>query len=54
MQLDEARITDWRQRIGPLGVWCATDGMRAPVAVEVAQQVEAFGYGVLWLPETMR
>ncbi len=53
MQLDEARITDWRQRIGPLGVWCATDGMRAPVAVEVAQQVEAFGYGVLWLPETL-
>lgn len=53
MPLDDEQLTRWRERIGPLGVWCATDGMRAPVAVEVAQQVESLGYGALWLPETL-
>ena len=46
-------MTDWRERIGRLGVWAHTDGMAVADAAAFAARVEALGYGALWLPETM-
>jgi len=46
-------MTDWRDRIGRLGVWAPTDGMTSPEAVAFARLLEELGYGALWLPETM-
>lgn len=39
--------------LGKLGVWAFIDGMTAPEAVRFAQQVEAWGYSALWLPEAV-
>lgn len=43
----------WRDRIGRLGVWCTTDTLTAARAAAVAREVEALGYGALWLPDTL-
>ena len=40
-------------RLGRLGVWTFLDMLPAAKAVEVAQQVEAFGYSALWMPEAV-
>ncbi len=37
--------------ITKLGVWAATDNLSASKAAEFARQVEAWGYGALWIPE---
>ena len=37
--------------LGRLGVWQATDAMTAAEAADFARRVEAWGYGVLWIPE---
>lgn len=42
-----------RTRLGPLGLWCATEGMAAAEAADLATRIEALGYGAMWLPETM-
>jgi probable F420-dependent oxidoreductase len=34
-----------------LGVWAALDSFPAPKAAAFARQVEAWGYGALWIPE---
>jgi probable F420-dependent oxidoreductase len=34
-----------------LGVWAALDSLPAPKAAAFARQVEAWGYGALWIPE---
>jgi probable F420-dependent oxidoreductase len=34
-----------------LGVWTATDGLSAREAAALANRVETWGYGVLWIPE---
>lgn len=39
--------------LGKLGVWAFIDGMTAPEAVRFAQQVEAWGYSALWVPEAV-
>ena len=39
--------------LGRLGVWTWLDGMKAPLAAEFAQHVEALGYSALWLPEAI-
>ncbi len=39
-------------KIGSRGIWWPTDVMPAPAAVEFAQQLESWGYGALWIPET--
>lgn len=39
--------------LGKLGVWAFIDGMTAPEAVRFAQQVEAWGYSALWIPEAV-
>lgn len=46
-------MTDWRDRIGHLGVWAPTDGMTSHEAVAFARLLEELGYGALWLPETL-
>lgn len=46
-------MTDWRARIGRLGVWAHTDGMSVAEAAAFAARVDQLGYGALWLPETM-
>jgi probable F420-dependent oxidoreductase len=46
-------MTNWRERIGTLGVWAHTDGMAVADAAAFAARVQALGYGALWLPETM-
>src|SRR5579872_977694 len=40
-------------KIGALGAWQATEGLSAASAAEFAQQVEAWGYGALWMPEAV-
>ena len=37
--------------IGRVGVWTRTDGMALGEAIELAQQIEALGYGALWIPD---
>ena len=39
--------------LGKTGVWYFTEGMSALEAAQVAQRVEALGYGALWIPETI-
>lgn len=39
--------------LGRLGVWYFFDGQPAPVAAQMAQRIEALGYGTLWIPETV-
>ncbi len=39
--------------IGTLGVWAAVNAMRAADSAAFAQRVEDWGYGALWVPETM-
>lgn len=46
-------MTDWRARLGRLGVWAPTDGMTSAEAVSFARRLEELGYGALWLPETL-
>jgi probable F420-dependent oxidoreductase len=41
------------ERLGRLGVWTWLDTMPAPKAVELARQVEAWGYSALWMPEAI-
>ena len=36
-----------------LGVWFFTDGMNAPEAAGFVQELEAMGYGALWIPEAI-
>jgi probable F420-dependent oxidoreductase len=40
-------------RIGPLGVWHFTEMMSSNDAVAYAQRLESFGYGALWIAETV-
>src|SRR5947207_8043447 len=40
-------------QLGRLGVWAAMDGMTAAAAAAFAQRVEAWGYGALWVPESL-
>jgi probable F420-dependent oxidoreductase len=40
-------------RLTNLGVWAATDGLSAAEAATFAKRVEAWGYGVLWIPEAV-
>jgi probable F420-dependent oxidoreductase len=42
-----------RSDIGRLGVWAALDSMPAPRAAEFCQQLEAWGYCALWMPEAV-
>jgi alkanesulfonate monooxygenase SsuD/methylene tetrahydromethanopterin reductase-like flavin-dependent oxidoreductase (luciferase family) len=35
------------------GVWAGMDAFTAPEAAGFAKRVEAWGYGVLWIPEAM-
>jgi probable F420-dependent oxidoreductase len=41
------------ERLGRLGVWTWLDMLPAPKAVELAQQVEGWGYASLWFPEAV-
>jgi probable F420-dependent oxidoreductase len=41
------------ERLGRLGVWTWFDMLPAPKALELAQQVEAWGYTALWFPEAV-
>ena len=40
-------------QLGKLGVWTWLDHLPAPQAAEFAQQLEAWGYSALWLPEAV-
>jgi len=46
-------MTQWRERIGRLGVWAPTDMLSVGDAVALARLLEELGYGTLWVPETM-
>lgn len=46
-------MTEWRKRIGRVGVWAPTDMMTVDDAVVFAKLLEELGYGTLWVPETM-
>lgn len=37
--------------IGRVGVWTRTDSLTSAGAVDFAKQVEALGYGALWIPD---
>jgi probable F420-dependent oxidoreductase len=39
--------------IGRLGVWSFIDNLSAPEAAAFAQQLEAWGYSALWIPEAV-
>lgn len=39
--------------LGDLGVWQSTESLTAEQAAEFARQLEAWGYGALWMPETL-
>ncbi len=39
--------------LGKLGVWTWVDHLQAPEAAKFANQLEAWGYGALWLPEAV-
>lgn len=47
------QITQWRARLGPVGVWASTEGYAAPDAGSFAHRLQEWGYGALWLPEAM-
>jgi probable F420-dependent oxidoreductase len=40
-------------KLGKLGVWAWLDHLSAPEAAEFANQLEAWGYGALWIPEAV-
>ena len=40
-------------KLGNLGVWTWLDSMRAPECAEFANQLEAWGYAALWIPEAV-
>jgi len=40
-------------KLGKLGVWSFIDDMTASEAVAFAQQLEAWGYSALWIPEAV-
>src|SRR5262245_2225581 len=40
-------------KLGKLGVWTWLDHLPAPEAAEFANQLEAWGYGALWIPEAI-
>ncbi|MFK7975719.1 MAG: TIGR03620 family F420-dependent LLM class oxidoreductase [Halioglobus sp.] len=42
-----------KKKLGKLGVWAFIDGMTANESVAFAQQVEAWGYSALWIPEAV-
>ncbi len=46
-------MQEWRDRLGPLGVWSHTEGMAVSDAVAFTQLLDELGYGALWMPETM-
>jgi probable F420-dependent oxidoreductase len=39
--------------IGKLGVWVMSDMFAAPELTAIAQRVEKWGYGALWIPEAL-
>src|SRR5579862_6366042 len=39
--------------LAKLGVWAALDPLRAADAAALAQRIEAWGYGALWMPEAL-
>ena len=39
--------------IGRLGVWSFIDNLSAPEVAGFAQQLEAWGYSALWIPEAV-
>ncbi len=41
------------ERLGRLGVWTFLELLPAPKALEAAQQIEAWGYSALWMPEAV-
>jgi probable F420-dependent oxidoreductase len=41
------------RRLGKLGVWTWIDHLSAPESADFANQLEAWGYGALWLPEAI-
>jgi len=41
------------ERLGRLGVWTWMDTLPAPEAAELAQRIEGWGYGALWVPEAV-
>jgi probable F420-dependent oxidoreductase len=44
---------DARAYLGRLGVWCLTDALDRGELRELAQNIEAWGYGTLWSPEAV-
>lgn len=40
-------------KLGKLAVWNFTDNMTAPEAAAFVQRLEGWGYGALWIPETV-
>jgi alkanesulfonate monooxygenase SsuD/methylene tetrahydromethanopterin reductase-like flavin-dependent oxidoreductase (luciferase family) len=40
-------------RLTNLGVWAGIDELASPRAAAFASQVEAWGYGALWIPEAL-
>src|SRR3954454_13325360 len=59
--MTEAAVADWRERLGPLGVWAPTprgvgppaDGLPLPKVVELVQRIESLVYSAVWPPDTM-
>jgi probable F420-dependent oxidoreductase len=41
------------ERLGRLGVWTFLELLPAPKALEVARQIEGWGYSALWMPEAV-
>jgi probable F420-dependent oxidoreductase len=42
-----------RERLGRLGVWCVSDMLGRDRLVQLARELEAWGYGTLWSPEAV-
>ena len=42
-----------KARLGKLGVWTFLDSLSGREAADFAAQVESWGYGALWIPETV-
>lgn len=42
-----------KSQLGRLGVWTWIDHLAAPEAADFAGQLEAWGYGALWIPEAV-
>ena len=39
--------------LGKIGLWFAHNAMSLADSVALARQVEAYGYGILWIPEAI-